>query len=621
MDNNHPRWIRDLIRFLPLRSQFVLWGNTRDRFAYFPDPSQSEVLRPLPIAEYLAEHLADHGIHHLLAFAPHEGLRIIQRAGVDPEEEAKFFSDKFQLPANGDSDVMPMSVEAFFEWLPCLVRNREEPVAIAIDLASRMIVRPDMMTACEQGLFTQALLHSLRAEPLRASGDVMGARFNSLFWIADREGDLPAWLVLENPRVRSIAIPSPDAAARTAVSAAICRGLPEYDALNEEMSEAVVRDFVDSTDGLKLSDLIGIAQLCQTEGLKFSELAEGARRYKIGVTEDPWKKIDRDRIHTADGFVRTRLKGQDQPVTGMLDIVKRAVMGVSGGRRGRQRPRGVAFLAGPTGTGKTELAKTITQLLFGDEDSYIRFDMSEFSAEHSDQRLIGAPPGYVGYDEGGELTNAIREKPFSVILFDEIEKAHPLILDKFLQILDDGVLTSGRGERVYFSEAFIIFTSNLGIYRINEQGRREPNVEYGDSYENLCAKVRREIDHFFKLQLGRPEILNRLGENFLIFDFIRPGIGEEIFELMLGQTLAQFEEQTGIEIHLPDDITDALRVMCIADLSNGGRGIRNQLEARFTNPLARALFDGNFEENTRAAVTAIVTDPTEPAGLEVKDLG
>ena len=126
----------------------------------------------------------------------------------------------------------------------------------------------------------------------------------------------------------------------------------------------------------------------------------------------------------------------------------------SANRRGAAAPGALRSSPGPTGVGKTELAKTITSLLFGDESAYIRFDMSEFSAEHSDQRLIGAPPGYVGYDVGGELTNAIREKPFSVVLFDEIEKAHPRILDKFLQVLDDGVLTSGRGDRVYFSEDF-----------------------------------------------------------------------------------------------------------------------------------------------------------------------
>jgi ATP-dependent Clp protease ATP-binding subunit ClpA len=196
----------------------------------------------------------------------------------------------------------------------------------------------------------------------------------------------------------------------------------------------------------------------------------------------------------------------------MLDIIKRAVTGVGSGRRGN-RPRGVAFLAGPSGVGKTELAKAVTSLLFGDENACIRFDMSEFSAEHSDQRLIGAPPGYVGYDAGGELTNAIREKPFSVVLFDEIEKAHPRILDKFLQILDDGVLTSGRGDRVYFSESFIFFTSNLGVFRTDSLGNRVPNISLTSGPDEVRTKVRTEIERYFKISLNRAELLNRIGEN------------------------------------------------------------------------------------------------------------
>src|SRR3974377_1806851 len=150
--------------------------------------------------------------------------------------------------------------------------------------------------------------------------------------------------------------------------------------------------------------------------------------------------------------------------------------------------------------------------------------MSQFSAEHSDQRLIGAPPGYVGYDVGGAGTNAIREKPFSLVLFDEIEKAHPRILDKFLQILDDGVLTSGRGDRVYFSEALIVFTSNLGIYRLESDGSRVANVSPDDEYVWVRTKVRREIERHFKTVLNRPEILNRIGDNIVVFDFIRPNI-------------------------------------------------------------------------------------------------
>jgi ATP-dependent Clp protease ATP-binding subunit ClpA len=273
----------------------------------------------------------------------------------------------------------------------------------------------------------------------------------------------------------------------------------------------------------------------------------------------------------------------------MLDLVKRAMTGVGGNRRGN-RPRGVAFLAGPTGVGKTELAKTITSLLFGDESAYIRFDMSEFSAEHSDQRLIGAPPGYVGYDVGGELTNAIRERPFSVVLFDEIEKAHPRVLDKFLQILDDGVLTSGRGDRVYFSEALIVFTSNLGIYKTSENGERVPNVDPSEPYEVVRIKVLSEIGRHFKLVLNRPEILNRIGENVIVFDFIRPDIAADIFVQMVDATRADFLEQ-GLEIVIEAVAMQSLSTMCLQDLSNGGRGIRNQLESHLLNPLARQLFD------------------------------
>jgi ATP-dependent Clp protease ATP-binding subunit ClpA len=290
-------------------------------------------------------------------------------------------------------------------------------------------------------------------------------------------------------------------------------------------------------------------------------------------------------------MVARRIKGQTHAVTKMLDIVKRAVIGLTGEQGRLGRPRGVAFLAGPTGTGKTELAKTITELLFGDESAYIRFDMSEFSAEHSDQRLIGAPPGYVGYDTGGELTNAIREKPFSVVLFDEIEKAHPRILDKFLQVLDDGVLTSGRGERVYFSEAFLIFTSNLGIYRLDANNERVANTTEDDDFDEVQTKVAAEIDRYFKFDLGRPELLNRIGENIIVFDFIRPDIAEQIYSMMVTSILARVQQASGRKVQLSQAVLDQLRELCLADLSDGGRGIRNQLEAHLVNPLARLLFD------------------------------
>ena len=362
--------------------------------------------------------------------------------------------------------------------------------------------------------------------------------------------------------------------------------------------------------------MVGIAELSKGEKVAIEYISDAVRRYKVGVTEDLWQKIDRAKIAEAEEFIRKRVKGQDHATRFVLDIVKRAVTGVGRSRRGG-RPRGIAFLAGPTGVGKTELAKTVTSLLFGDETAYIRFDMSEFSAEHADQRLIGAPPGYVGYDVGGELTNAIREKPFSVVLFDEIEKAHPRILDKFLQILDDGVLTSGRGDRVYFSEAFIIFTSNLGIYRVDANGDRVLNVSPSEEYEHVRSKVRDEIDRHFKATLNRPEILNRIGDNIIVFDFIRPKVAMEIFSDMVNATLSDVRETQQVEIKLSSAAFSKLQALCLADLTNGGRGIRNKVEMHLINPLSRAMFEKDpnirsfeiFDVETDLGTSLVLKEP------------
>jgi ATP-dependent Clp protease ATP-binding subunit ClpA len=219
------------------------------------------------------------------------------------------------------------------------------------------------------------------------------------------------------------------------------------------------------------------------------------------------------------------------------------------------------------------------------------------------------PPGYVGYDVGGELTNAIREKPFSVVLFDEIEKAHPRILDKFLQVLDDGVLTSGRGDRVYFSEAFIIFTSNLGIYSISPSDERVLNVLPTEPFETVKRKVRAEIEDHFKRVLNRPEILNRIGENIIVFDFIREDVAEQIFDQMLATVLADVKE-IGFDVSISPAARGALRALCLADLSNGGRGIRNQVEAHLINPLSRALFDRGAQPGERYEICSIQPGPS-----------
>jgi ATP-dependent Clp protease ATP-binding subunit ClpA len=229
--------------------------------------------------------------------------------------------------------------------------------------------------------------HRARARP---TGPNRTPAFNSIIWIVEREANLPDWLLIDNPRLRHIPVTKPDSYARSVIAPSLLRNMPDGAALEGKGLTEMAREFVEQTEGLLLLDLTAISQLARRENISVTKVANAVRNYKVGVTEDPWQKIPRDKIRSGEAFIRDRVRGQDHAVIHVLDIIKRAVTGVAANRRG-SRPRGVAFLAGPTGVGKTELAKTITSLLFNDESAYIRFDMSEFSAEHADQRLIGAP--------------------------------------------------------------------------------------------------------------------------------------------------------------------------------------------------------------------------------------
>ena len=597
----HPRWLRDIIRYVPLKSQFLLYGNVHDLYAA---PAGDGKALILPLIPYIAAALRPLGIAHALSYDPVRHFTLPPVPGSDPAASQQLLS-RFGLPApavSGSQAQPPDLIAVLTQLAGC-----PEAVATFVSFSSRLLMRPDHLTEEEHTTFTRAFVHGHTAQP-RVTPASKQPVYNPVFWVVEKEGDLPDWFTVNNPSVRPIAIPAPDHIQRRGVCVTLAERLATPDQPARELRERHIKAFVDTTEGLLIRDLAAIAQLCRSEALTLSSIEEGVRRYKLGVTEDPWRRLDRDKIRNADGMIRGYVKGQAHAITHMLDILKRAVTGFSAERSGR-RPRGIAFLAGPTGVGKTELAKTITRLIFGDESAYIRFDMSEFSAEHSDQRLIGAPPGYVGYDVGGELTNAIRQKPFSVVLFDEIEKAHPRILDKFLQILDDGVLTSGRGERVYFSEAFIIFTSNLGILRA-EHGERVPNVTPDMPFSDIERLVRTEIDRHFKHTIGRPELLNRIGENIIVFDFIRDDIAREILHAMVARIITAAETDNGYCIALTPPAFADLEALCLADLSNGGRGIRNKLEAHFINPLARSLFDASAPPGANLEIRRITHDRT-----------
>ena len=593
-----PRWSRDLERLLPIRAQFVVSGNIRDSFL-MPLTSGPALV---PLLRGLWETLRGQGIRCLLVFDPADGIRVYPNEPVARELAERLFDLKL---AGGNQMI---SLETLGNLMKNLSAQREARCALVLDFASRLARQPDHLAEGEHRFFVAAEKLSLTAAPVVPKDGGSLPAFNPVLWLVNRAQDLPSWFALDSERIAGLIVSRPDHESRLAAAQLLAPLFGGYAAASAAERDKLVKTFADGTEGMTLTALSDITELATRQGLGMADIDDAIRCYKVGALDNPWRKdYLRAKIRDAAGFIEERVKGQRPAVIKTLDILKRSAMGLTGAqaRSGGSRPRGVLFFAGPTGVGKTELAKTLTQLVFGDERAYIRFDMSEFAEEHAGARLLGAPPGYIGFDAGGELTNAVREKPFSVILFDEIEKAHPRILDKFLQILEDGRLTDGRGDTAYFSETILVFTSNLGIYVEDEHGRRIQNVRPGDDYETVEARVRGAIGDYFKFRLSRPEILNRIGDNIVVFNFIAPDVAERIFDGMLANIARRLHEEFRLDLALAPEVRATLLGRCRRDLSNGGRGIGNQLEADFINPLSRALFGADIDSRTTVTVTGL----------------
>ncbi|MGB7983267.1 MAG: AAA family ATPase, partial [Candidatus Nanopelagicales bacterium] len=237
--------------------------------------------------------------------------------------------------------------------------------------------------------------------------------------------------------------------------------------------------------------------------------------------------------------------------------------------------------------------------------------------DQSEARLIGAPPGYVGYDAGGELTNGLRRRPFSLVLFDEIEKAHSRILDKFLQVLDDGRLTDGRGSTVSFEESLLVFTSNAGMDQINADIRSKGGGwDALPTYDQLAGQLRAAMEEYFVDQLQRPELLNRFGDNIVVFDFIRPEVARQIFDKQIGYLTDRVAEVHELQLVFDPEVYEHIAAACTDEPLMGGRGIGNLIESLVTNPLARAMFDAHAFAGGTIRVTDWVHD-SEVATIEL----
>ncbi len=666
--DDRARWMRELERLSGFKTQILLYGNVKDTVLYplgwgeNPDV-QGDKLGSL--REALFEFLHSRGIYQVVgAYNLVDGLTFSDSAPVSwPAPEAPAAppeKDKERLTMSQIYEQLVVDAEkivqhslkgagraprpnvpeepfdvALQQMRLCLL-NRRVPCAFVLEHASQLIGSANHLQMAERLSFLRLVKTAGESGviPIRQNGVLREAQ-NLLFIVADRLTDLPTWLYLN--------LEDGDLGDVVADRAGERRHffdlyLPSSIKNHEAQGERGFEDLVDLTDGMSVRDLYGIRKVARElksdDGtpLRFKELVD---KYRYGDRQSEWDSLPPAKLVHAEEELGKRVMGQDAAVSACADVLRRARLHLSGAQHSsRSKPRGILFFAGPTGVGKTELAKAMAQLVFGTEEACLRFDMSEYGQANSDQRLLGAPPGYIGYEEGGQLTNRVKANPFSVLLFDEIEKAHPSVLDKFLQILEDGRMTDGRGDTVYFGESLIVFTSNAGIYQLDPHTTRpmsDPitgspilnvNPEIDIEYPVVREKILDGVQGYFKHILGRPELLNRIGQNIVVFDFVREPVMRRIVERKVLPSIAsQIKDRWKIGVVFEPRVVDQLMELGGGDVSSGGRGIGNVAEAAVLNPLSRALFEmmtgsgGAMKELEGRVITVReIVPPPEGAG-------
>jgi ATP-dependent Clp protease ATP-binding subunit ClpB len=374
----------------------------------------------------------------------------------------------------------------------------------------------------------------------------------------------------------------------------------EFESCRLQSEQAEREGNLDRAAELRYGRLPGLQKQMEAEKARLAALESGCRLLKEEVDEEDiadiiskWTGIpvarmlegEAQKLLHIEENLHHRVIGQDEAIAAVASAIRRARAGL----QDPNRPLGSFIFMGPTGVGKTELAKALAEFLFDDEQAMVRLDMSEFMEKHSVAKLIGAPPGYVGYEEGGYLTEAVRRRPYSVILFDEIEKAHPEVFNLLLQVLDDGRLTDSHGRTVDFRNTVVIMTSNIGSAHIQE-------LSGWENEEEMKRRVMEALRSHF-----RPEFLNRIDDTIIFHSLTKDQL-LDIVEIQAGHLRKRLEDRK-ITLHLTDGAKGYIALEGY-DPTFGARPLKRVIQREVQNPLAVKLLEGTFKEGDTVVVDA-----------------